>query len=137
MKRLAESDNALLLRTDFSDDAAWQAICAAIHMPVDGFYASVSFVDDPAYSGLSKAQILDLFAGIDQSFVFVADRTAITNPEHPLLVIDLFDEEGQEFRTIPSGVQSIENNLSISNMDFEEFASAADEDGVFRGFRRY
>jgi len=28
----------------------------------------------------------------------------------------------------------VENNLNISNMDWEEFASAVDEGGVFRGF---
>jgi hypothetical protein len=31
-------------------------------------------------------------------------------------------------------VQSIENNLSIANMDFAEFADSVNEDGVFRGF---
>ncbi|MGW2328195.1 DUF6924 domain-containing protein [Streptomyces sp. NPDC001700] len=29
---------------------------------------------------------------------------------------------------------SVENNLAISNMDFEEFASAVEDDGVLRGF---
>ena len=28
----------------------------------------------------------------------------------------------------------VENNLSISNMDFYEFADNADADGIFRGF---
>jgi hypothetical protein len=31
-------------------------------------------------------------------------------------------------------VQSIENNLSLFNMDFWEFADNVDDDGVFRGF---
>jgi hypothetical protein len=31
-------------------------------------------------------------------------------------------------------IQAIENNLSIDNMDFEEFAGAVGSDGVFRGF---
>jgi Domain of unknown function (DUF6924) len=30
---------------------------------------------------------------------------------------------------------SVENNLSIANMDFEDFADATDDDGIFRGFR--
>ena len=42
---------------------------------------------------------------------------------------------GATFRCVPSAVQAVENNLSIANMDFEEFAGAVDEDGVFRGFR--
>jgi hypothetical protein len=29
---------------------------------------------------------------------------------------------------------SVENNLSISNMDFEEFAASADKNGIHRGF---
>jgi hypothetical protein len=27
----------------------------------------------------------------------------------------------------------VENNLSLANMDFDEFADAVDADGVFRG----
>jgi hypothetical protein len=41
---------------------------------------------------------------------------------------------GGEFRALPSEVQAIENNLSIANMDFGDFASTVDGGGVFRGF---
>lgn len=34
----------------------------------------------------------------------------------------------------PLSLWGIENNLSIANMDFDEFADAVDEDGVFRDF---
>jgi hypothetical protein len=30
----------------------------------------------------------------------------------------------------------VENNLSIANMGFEEFANAVDKDGIFRGFQK-
>jgi hypothetical protein len=60
----------------------------------------------------------------------------MTAAEHHLLVIDLAREPGREFRAVPSAIQSIENNLSIANMDFAEFAGAVDEDGVFRDFPR-
>jgi|GEM_PF-3302045 hypothetical protein len=49
-------------------------------------------------------------------------------------IIDLFDRSIREFRALPTQIQGIENNLSIANMDFEEFADPMDEDGVFRGF---
>jgi len=62
------------------------------------------------------------------------DRVALTDPEHPILVVDLMDQPGRTFRVIPSEAWGVENNLSIANMGFEEFAEAADEDGVFRGF---
>jgi Domain of unknown function (DUF6924) len=44
-------------------------------------------------------------------------------------------QRGRSFRTIPSAVQSIENNVSFGNMDFSEFASAVDKDGVFVAFQ--
>jgi hypothetical protein len=40
----------------------------------------------------------------------------------------------KSFRATPATIQSIENNLTIANMDFEDFANAVDSGGVFRGF---
>ncbi|MBU3863716.1 hypothetical protein KN815_06325 [Streptomyces sp. 4503] len=54
--------------------------------------------------------------------------------EMPLLVIDLWDVRGRSIRVIATELWGIENNLSISNMYFEEFAESVDEDGVFRTF---
>jgi hypothetical protein len=65
---------------------------------------------------------------------FVVDATTIRDPESPVLVIDLRHEPGRTFRVIPAYTWSVENNLSMSNMDFFEFADAAGHDGVFRGF---
>jgi hypothetical protein len=64
----------------------------------------------------------------------VADRVAHTEPDHALLVVDLHKEPGRTFRVVPSEAWGVENNLSLANMDFEEFADAVDEHGVFRGF---
>ncbi|MFN4904330.1 MAG: DUF6924 domain-containing protein [Planctomycetota bacterium] len=36
-------------------------------------------------------------------------------------------------RLILSSIQSIENNLSIGNMDFQDFANNTDSEGIFRG----
>jgi len=130
---------APVLRTDFSDQRTWEALRAAVQAPVgpDRFLANVEFIDDPRYSGLGTEQLLGAFAADGApTFVIVADRTTMAHPEHPLLVIDLHRERGRELRAIPSAVQSIENNLSIANMDFAEFADSADADGVFRGFPR-
>ena len=141
MKPLPKSDQALVLRTDFSDDTAWQTVRAAIEAPVRepratiDFFAYVTFIDDPSYRELDTAQIPSLFGPeSNQSFVIVVDRTTIAHPDHPVLILDLFDPAGRTFRALPTAVQAIENNLSIANMDFEEFADAVDQDGVFRGF---
>src|SRR5436190_13043794 len=58
----------------------------------------------------------------------------IRTQDHSVLVISLYEGSGDQFRAVPSAVQAIENNLSIANMDFEEFAGAVDSSGIFRGF---
>jgi hypothetical protein len=51
----------------------------------------------------------------------------------PLLVVDLYVERGRQFRAVAAQIAPIDNNLSIANMDFEEFAELVDDLGVFRG----
>jgi hypothetical protein len=136
MKDLPETGNSLLLRTDFSDDTAWVALChAARSESEEGFQARLECVSDPAYDGLTTEQLVILARKTDNlSFVFLADRVALTNPERPILVVDLYDEPGRTFRVIPCEMWGVENNLSLANMDYSEFADNVDPDGIFRGF---
>ncbi len=135
MKRIPKTENALVLRTGFSDQAAWETIRTAIQEPVGEFRAYVEFLDDPYYRDISLGQIFKLLPrDYNHSFLIVADRTTTSLDDHPLLIVDLAGEPGRTFRAIPSQIQGIENNLSIANMDFEEFADAVDANGVFRGF---
>ena len=135
VKPLPQSQAALVIRTDFSDDGAWEAICAAIlQLTEEGFGAQVEFVDDAAYRGVTKEQLLNLVPDSDQRpFFMIVDDVTVRSPEHPVLVVDLWCEPGREFRAVPTAVQAIQNNLSIANMDFAG-AGAVDEDGTFRGF---
>jgi hypothetical protein len=135
MKAIPQTEQSLLLRTDFSDDAAWTALCSAMQQEVGEFRAYVTTLNDPAFDGATAEQITALASEAGHTFVFVADRVALTHPEHAVLVVDLADEPGRTFRVIPSQAWAVENNLSISNMDFDEFADAVDGDNVFRGFR--
>lgn len=73
--------------------------------------------------------------------MIVADKTALTTPEMPLLAVlpheegdDELEQEHGKLRVIAEELWSIENNISLANMDWEEFVDAADDDGVFRGF---
>jgi hypothetical protein len=137
MKQLPQTQNPLVLRTDFSNQAAWQEIRQAVQKPVGifRFRANVEFLDHAEYAGLTKDELLELVPkNYKHSFIAIVDQAAISHPEHPLLIVDLFGGSGNEFRSIPSQIQGIENHLSIANMDFEEFAEAAGEDGIFRGF---
>lgn len=137
MQVLPQTQSPLILRTDFSNQAVWTAICTEVQKPVGifRFRANVEFLDDVEYSGITKDQLLERIPkNYNHSFIIIVDQTAISLPEHPLLVLDLYEKSGNEFRAVPLQIQSIENNLSIANMDFEEFADSVDEDGIFRGF---
>jgi len=132
---LPESDLAIIIRSDYSDDAVWNEIRRMIATPVDGFEAYVAYAEDPSYAALTSPQVVELYSEAGLSYAIVVDSRTISDPEHPLLIIDIFDDAHPEFRAIPMAIQSVENNLSIANMDFDEFANAADGDGVFRNFR--
>ena len=128
-----------VVRTDFGDDAAWNAICALIRQPVndagEDFYAYVDFVDSPIFRDRSEQELLGMVPPqYGHTFLFIVDRAATKGPEFPILVMDLYAEPGRTFRVIPSEIQGVENNLSIANMHFCEFADNVDQDGVFRGF---
>ena len=129
----------LVIRADFDDQEKWERIQQLIAAPVhDGeytFYADVDFLDDTRFR---NATVEDLLARLprpyDHSFVMIADKATLEDPEFPILVVDLHDQPANAFRAIPSTIQSIENNLSLANMDFYEFAESVASDGVFRGF---
>jgi hypothetical protein len=139
MKPIPETNNPLVLRTDFSNQAAWDSICTIIRKPVGSFRfrANVDFINELEYEDLTKDQLLGLLPkNYSHTFIILVDQTAISLHDHPLLIVDLYKRSGREFRAIPARIQSIQNNLCIANMDFEEFAEFVDSDGVFRGFAK-
>jgi hypothetical protein len=132
---LPATQAALVLRTDFTDDAAWDAVCAAsVAESPEGFSAALDFVSDPAFGGLTGEHVAGLASESDRTFLFLVDHVTVTDPEMPLVAVDLYDEPGRWFRVTPGRLWGIENNLALGNMTFRVFAEHADPDGVFRGF---
>ncbi|MFD9323389.1 DUF6924 domain-containing protein [Streptomyces sp. NPDC060053] len=136
MNQLPCTLEALVVRTDFSEDGAWDSVREALFSPnKDGFLANVALVDDRQYEALTLEQALDLIpTEYQHPLVVLADSVTVASTERPLLVMDLRAERGHCVRVVAAELWSIENNLSDANMDFEEFADAVDGDGVFRGF---
>ena len=148
MPTLPVCNCSLLVRTDFSSDDAWQQVAdEATRENEDGFRAYAEPVSDPAFDAASwetvKAAVPANRHGA--SVLFIADSISLSSPDRLILVVDLSDTflpvaEFPEiagrtpFRCIPSELWSVDNNLNIANMDWEDFAGAACEDGVFRGF---
>jgi hypothetical protein len=137
---LPPSNVSLVVRTYFGDENAWTRLCAEIEQPSEeGFTAYVDFVSDQAFEGLDADALKAAMPVNDEvSVLFVADEATLTAADLPVLVVDLVEFEGEvlrPFRSIPAELWSVENNLSIANMDWEDFTDAADSSGVFRGFK--
>lgn len=139
MKQLPTTATPLVIRTCFDNRQVWETVCGLIrasqHLTSDPFYANVDLLDDIEFANLAGDDMLARVPGnYPHSFLLVVDAITVAHAEFPVLVIDLYTDRGRTFRAIPSQIQSIENNLSIANMDFAEFADSAGEDGIFRGF---
>lgn len=140
-----DSLTSLVVRTDYTDDAAWSAVSSAINAPVGvdhetgefDFKAHVEFADDRRYQGLTVDQLLALVPeGTHHRAFFVVDRETLTRPDHPVLAVDLDQEPGRTFRVIPSWMWDVQINLAIANADWESYEASAGEDGVYRGWEQ-
>src|SRR5215208_330327 len=90
VKQLPDSDQSLVVRTDFSDDATWAEVRTAFAAPVGDFQAFLEFVDDREYDGASTSQIVEMRpANEGMTFVFLADRETMMQSEHTALVLEL------------------------------------------------
>ena len=131
---IPETADALVLRTDFSDDAAWdhlRNLLGQVHHGI--FLANCSYLSDAQFAGLKSRDIPSLIQqDSGHTFIFLADEKTFGDAEMPLLAVDLFDEGTMTFRVAPSSVGCVENNLSLGNCDFEDYVGSVDNDGVFR-----
>lgn len=157
MTEIPVTQRTLLVRTDFSDDSAWQSVTAAVaavaphmmqflevlkiansHLPDQGEFdpssISVELLDDVCHSESTPEELLDkLPPEYPHAILFVFDSQSASQADHTLLVIDLMEQRGRTFRTIPSEVQCIDSNLSLSNCDWEDITRDLDKSGVYRG----
>jgi hypothetical protein len=132
MKSLPISEFPIVVRTSFSDSAAWEKFCKEAVQPVHGMSMPLSFVDNPEYKDLSLESLQPLVAEYPEGFLFIVDQMTLEDSEYPVLVVDLVDEPYASFRATARLVGAIAANLGIGNADFYDFASLVDEDGVFR-----
>ncbi|PPK90182.1 hypothetical protein CLV92_1272 [Kineococcus xinjiangensis] len=130
---LPQDRGTLLVRTDFTRQDRWQALLDAVRTPSeDDFLPALEIVEDLQWR---DASVEDLVAAAPASgLIVVADAAALASAELPVLVVNVEDGVAEELRVTPAALWSIENNLSIANMDWEDFTAATGPDGVFRGF---
>jgi hypothetical protein len=129
----------LLVRTDYSDDAAWQAAvdAAATVYEADDFErmgARLQLVESPELAHLGPQDLARLPREGYLSELAVAD--ARTMEDQTVLFVDLNElnqQVGRAFRSIPQEVEPIVANLSISNMNFSSLLTRWTRTGSFEG----
>lgn len=136
--KLPKPDEAtLLVRTDFSNQEAWQALRETVTTPnEDGFTPALHVVDDPVYLAMSPAQVKTLLPP-GEDMIFIADNVAQVEPEQPILATCTrhLSRRRRTLRVAAQHLASIEGNIRLGNMDWLEYVESADgTDGVFRGF---
>lgn len=103
---------SLVLRTDFTDDRAWEALRAVLG-------ADATCVDDVRYDGVEVGALLSE----DLHHVFLADGLA--QREHLLLALDLADLVGATLR-VPVGVfAQVSAYLSSGAAELEDYLCQA------------
>ncbi|MGC4983031.1 DUF6924 domain-containing protein [Streptomyces sp. DT193] len=140
MDRLPEGSGAVVIRTDFTDERAWDQLRAYMdsYAP-EGLLVDVRTVDDPRNQGMTTGQLRSLvpdraeypYLAVADSGTFAAHLAA---RDRTLLVVDL-DEEGpgEVFRAVASSLAEIDANLSLANTDFGDYVEGVGHDGVYRG----
>ncbi|NEC18301.1 DUF6924 domain-containing protein [Streptomyces parvus] len=145
----------LVIRTDYTDDAAWREVVAALAGAVEGereWESVAHLVEDRRWDGVTGDEALAAAARDEElSVVFLADEVTMRLPLRPLLALDLGADDDEdldpvyyqefmdsppprEVRVVPDAVHMVHGNLQLANVDFAEFVedAAADPDGVVR-----
>ncbi|MFW6774927.1 DUF6924 domain-containing protein [Nocardioides sp. CPCC 205120] len=152
---LFENRATPLVRTDFSDDAAWNRVVAAVTAEVDlgsgtgeswPLVPNVWAVDDRSYEGVTAELVLATAPEGQYRYALLADARSMQEVDADggpsVVYVDLTTSpvEAEEwnllrqFRCGANMVAEVEANLSIANMAFDDYADVEGADGVFRGF---
>ncbi|RCV53798.1 DUF6924 domain-containing protein [Marinitenerispora sediminis] len=122
---LTQGDTDLIVRTDFSDDAAWETLLATVYRPGDGgpiddFGDYIDVVDDPVFEGATPEQVMAVLREWGE-VVLIADGATMRDPGHRVLAVPLEGRIGCAFRLDPDKVGTMVANLSIGNQDVEDY----------------
>ena len=136
MAVLPSTEASLLVRTDFADDASWDATrAAALAETEDGERAYVHVVDDAGFDGATWQELRTAVLALPRRAVvlFVADGPALVG-DHPIQVVDLSSSARPPFRCVARELWGIDNRVSDATMDWEDFSDNVESDGTYRGF---
>jgi hypothetical protein len=130
---IPKTDKALLFRTDYSNEVNWRTLKEIVQKPGE-YFSELEIVNNKKLESIKIEEIMALVQkSTNHTFLFIVDNITLHHPDKPILVVDLFASPGQSFRVIASKLWSVENNLSIANLDFEDFMENVDKENIYRG----
>lgn len=135
---LLNAESTPIVRTDFSDDQVWETAWRDITLPriywEEECVLDATLVAVPEFAGWTSDELAALLSHSGHGRVLIADTVTLASAEHPVLVVELDPEEDplRSFRATPHALVDVEIQLSLANMDWEEFSESADPDGVLR-----
>ncbi|MFJ3671511.1 DUF6924 domain-containing protein [Streptomyces sp. NPDC090106] len=140
MDRFPEGGGAVLVRTDFTDEQAWEQLRARLaSYTSEGLLVDLRTVDDPRHAGMTEEQLRSLVPdGAEYPYFAVADSStfaaSLPARDRTLLVVDV-DEEGpgEVFRAVVSSLAEIDANLVLANTDFADYVEGVGPEGVYEG----
>ncbi len=136
--RTGYGDCALYIRSDFGDDDAWHRAALALITDREKYgRPDCRMVVEREAEDITRERLVELYGETGPAIVFVADSVTMAHDEIPFLVVDVCSSSrtcGQTFRAALAATHSVEANLTLSNLSFDDFAAAAGRsaDGVYR-----
>ncbi|GHF33868.1 hypothetical protein FHX82_005337 [Amycolatopsis bartoniae] len=138
LEMLLNADSTPVVRTDFSDDHAWETARRDLTTPReywdDEVVLDATVVALPEFAGWTGEELATLLSHTGHGRLLVVDAITLASPEHPVLVVEIDPERDRprSFRATPRAVLDVEIQLSTANMDWEDFSRSADPDDVLR-----
>ena len=138
-------DQAWVVRTDFSNDEKWEEAVREIMTPrrvlsMD-VRARVTLITDRRYENMSADEVASALPdSYEFLHCFIFDSFSSSEDESPILVLNLESNDTHEpsetfqFRAYPAQVFWIDSNLSISNIDFDDYTRELEPGAIFDGF---
>jgi hypothetical protein len=138
LEALLNPEGTRIVRTDFSDEHAWETAWRDITAPReywgDEVTLDATLISRPEFEGWTGEELAAIVARTGTPILFAVDAVTLASPEHPVLVVEIDPERDQprSFRATPIALLDAQIQLSSANMDWEEFSSAVDPDGILR-----
>lgn len=134
--------SALVIRTDFTDEDAWDRVVQELREPWLDDPVEPFAISDLRFAGQPPDRLLRAIraASHGPGVFFLADEATMREPDNPLLAVttewdgEPFQDDDEpfvtQFRLRPDAAVEVSTNINIGNMDFKDFAGGGTDNYV-------